>query len=182
MTTEHEQPSSAEAVPVDVPTDAPVDAPFEGPAEFARVLYQALLHAERTSARRLCWCDDDFSAWPLGEADWLAMLTRWARAGGRELVMVATDYRAIERLHPRFATWRGDWAHVVQCLVPEEARAIPLPTIWIDASDQAVRVFDRERWRGRAGFDRVDRQRAREEFDAIAQRAQPGFAAVTLGL
>jgi hypothetical protein len=175
MTSEQE-PSSAGAV------DPPVDAPFEGPVEFGRVLTQAMLRAERSAARRLCWCDDDFSAWPLGEADWLESLTRWGRIGGRELVMVASDYRAIERLHPRFAIWRRDWAHVVQCLVPEETRIVPLPTIWIDTSDQAVRVFDREHWRGRAGFDRVDRQIAREEFDAIAQRASPGFAAVTLGL
>jgi len=66
--------------------------------------------------------------------------------------------------------------------VPEETRAVPLPTIWTDSADQALRVFDREHWRGRAGFDRVDRQCAREEFDAIAQRAGPGFSAATLGL
>jgi len=46
----------------------------------------------------------------------------------------------------------------------------------------AVRVFDREHWRGRAGFDRVDHQRAREDFDAIAQRGSVGFATATLGL
>lgn len=130
----------------------------------------------------MCWCDDDFAAWPLGEADWLEMLLRWARLPGRELVMVASDYRAIERLHPRFVAWRRDWAHVVQCLVPEETRTDALPTLWVDSAEQAVRVFDREHWRGRAGFDRVDRQLAREEFDAIAQRASPGFATVTLGL
>ena len=159
-----------------------VDVPFEGGVEFARALYRMLLHAERERARRLCWCDDDFASWPLGEVDWLAMLTRWARQGGRELVMVAGGYAALERRHPRFAVWRRDWAHVVQCLVPEEARTVPLPTIWFDSADQALRVFDREHWRGRAGFDRVDRQQAREDFDALAQRAAPGFAAVTLGL
>ena len=180
MTSESDQPAGQAARHDAEPP--PVDAPFEGPKEFAAVLYQALRHAERTQARRICWCDDDFAAWPLGETDWLEMLTRWARVGGRELVMVATDYRAIERLSPRFVGWRCDWAHVVQCLVPEETRAVPLPTIWIDSADQALRVFDREHWRGRAGFDRVDRQQAREEFDAIAQRASPGFAAVTLGL
>ena len=52
----------------------------------------------------------------------------------------------------------------------------------VNTLDQALRVFDREHWRGRAGFDRVDRQRAREDFDAISQRATPGFSAVVLGL
>jgi hypothetical protein len=161
---------------------APVDAPFEGAPEFAHVLYQALRHAEHNAARRICWCDADFAAWPLGDADWVAMLTRWARVGGRELVMIASDYRVVERRHPRFAVWRRDWAHVVQCMEPDPSRPEPAPTLWIDSTDQVLRVFDREHWRGRAGFDRVDRQAAREDFDAILQRATPGFAAVTLGL
>jgi hypothetical protein len=155
---------------------------FEGSAEFARVLYAAMGHAGERATRQLCWCDEDFGAWPLGESDWIAQLTRWSRVSGRELVMIARDWNVIERRHPRFAAWRRDWAHVVRCLVPEETRTQALPTLWIDSDDQAVRVFDPEYWRGRAGFDRVDRQRAREDFDAIAQRASPGFAAVTLGL
>jgi hypothetical protein len=161
---------------------APADAAFEGSAGFADALRQALRHAHAVSARRLCWCDADFAAWPLGDAEWIELLTRWSRAGTRELVMVAGSYEAIVRLHPRFAAWRRDFAHVVRCLVPEESHVTELPTLWIDSADQAVRVFDREHWRGRAGFERVDRQHAREEFDAIAQRATAGFATVTLGL
>ena len=155
---------------------------FEGSVELARALYGAMNHASEQSTRKLCWCDDDFATWPLGEADWLALLTRWARVSGRELVMIARDWSVVERRHPRFATWRRDWSHVIQCLVPDESRTAPLPTLWIDSADQVLRVFDTEHWRGRAGFDRVDRQRAREDFDAILQRASPGFAAVTLGL
>jgi hypothetical protein len=155
---------------------------FEGPVDFAQALRGAMVRAGEQQTRRLCWCDDDFAAWPIGEAEWLSQLTRWARLGGRELVMIARDYTVIERRHPRFAMWRRDWAHVVQCLLPEESRTEALPTLWIDSDDQALRVFDREHLRGRIGFDRVDRQRAREDFDAISQRAHPGFAAVTLGL
>ena len=155
---------------------------FEGQAGLSRALYALLGEAVVRGARRICWCDLDFAAWPLGESDWIALLTRWARAGGRELVMVAADYRAVERLHPRFVAWRRDWSHVIQCLVPDESRQSDPPTLWIDTLDQALRVFDREHWRGRAGFDRVDCQRAREDFDAISQRATPGFSAVVLGL
>jgi hypothetical protein len=157
-------------------------AAFEGARAFADALHAALRHAADHGTRRVCWCDPDFAAWPLGNAAWMDTLTRWARLGGRELVMIAGDYAAIERLHPRFVAWRRDWAHVVKCLVPDESRTAALPTLWLDSADQAIRVFDPEHWRGRAGFDRVDRQRAREDFDAIAQRANPGFAAVTLGL
>ena len=155
---------------------------FEGSAEFAQVLRDAMSSAAERATRRLCWCDEDFADWPLGEAAWLDQLTRWARTSGRQLVMIARDYSVIERRHPRFAAWRRDWAHVIECMVPDEARTAVLPTLWIDTDDQALRVFDPEHLRGRIGFDRVDRQRAREDFDAILQRAAPGFAAVTLGL
>jgi hypothetical protein len=155
---------------------------FEGAPEFVQALRDALVNAAEHGTRRLCWCDDDFEDWPLGEAEWIDALTHWARKPGRELVMIARDWTMVERRHPRFVMWRRDWAHVVQCLVPEESRTAELPTIWIDSDDQALRVFDAEHLRGRLGFDRVDRQRAREDFDAISQRAGPGFAAVTLGL
>ena len=155
---------------------------FEGSVEFAQALKEALAHAAEHATRRMCWCDDDFASWPLGEAEWVGQLTHWARTSGRELVMIARDWSVVERRHPRFAVWRRDWSHVVQCMVPDEARTEPLPTLWIDSHDQALRVFDRDHLRGRIGFDRVDRQQAREDFDAISQRASPGFAAVTLGL
>jgi hypothetical protein len=155
---------------------------FEGASEFSQAAREALAHAVEQGTRRLCWCDDDFAAWPIGETEWVAQLTRWARPGGREVVMVARDWLMVERRHPRFAAWRRDWSHVIQCLVPDESRPEALPTLWVDSADQALRVFDRDRLRGRIGFDRVDRQQAREDFDAISQRASPGFAAVTLGL
>ena len=155
---------------------------FEGSVEFVQALKDAMTHASDRGTRRLCWCDEDFATWPIGDADWVSQLTRWARVSGRELVMIARDYSAIERRHPRFASWRRDWSHVIQCLVPDEARTEALPTLWIDSDDQALRVFDRDHLRGRIGFDRVDRQQAREDFDAILQRAGPGFSVGTLGL
>jgi len=155
---------------------------FEGAPEFAQALRDALANACEHGTRRLCWCDEDFASWPIGEAEWVDQLTHWAHRPGRELVVIARDWAVVERRHPRFVTWRRDWSHVIQCLVPDETRIAALPTIWIDSDEQVLRVFDAEHLRGRAGFDRVDRQRAREDFDAILQRAGPGFAAVTLGL
>ena len=155
---------------------------FEGAPEFASSLRDAMVNASEHGTRRLCWCDEDFASWPLGDSEWVDMLTHWVRKPGRELVMIARDWAVVERRHPRFVGWRRDWAHAVKCLVPDDAHTAALPTIWIDSDDQALRVFDAEHLRGRLGFDRVDRQRAREDFDAISQRASPGFAAVTLGL
>ena len=187
MTIEDQDPTGRHAA-MDDTTGLPEAKPtsggrgFEGSTEFAQALQEAMAHASEHGTRRLCWCDDDFAHWPIGDAEWVEQLTRWARVTGRELVMIARDYAVIERRHPRFAVWRRDWSHVIQCLVPDEARTEALPTLWIDSDDQALRVFDREHLRGRIGFDRVDRQRAREDFDAILQRASPGFSAVTLGL
>ena len=187
MTIEDQDPAQRPAAMDDV-SGLPAAKPaagghgFEGPVEFAQALRDALAHAVEQGSRRLCWCDDDFGAWPIGDSEWVDQLTRWARVSGHELVMIARDYGVIERRHPRFAAWRRDWSHMMQCLVPDESRTEPLPTLWIDSGDQALRVFDRDHLRGRIGFDRVDRQRAREDFDAILQRAGPGFSAATLGL
>ncbi len=54
-------------------------AAFEGPVEFAQAARDALAHAIEHGARRICWCDEDFAAWPLGDAEWVDPLTRWAR-------------------------------------------------------------------------------------------------------
>jgi len=155
---------------------------FDGAPAFGRVLAQALQQAVAESARRLSWCDADFSQWPLGDPAFLDPLTRWARGGARELVMIAGDYRAIERFHPRFVNWRRDWSHVMRCLQPDESRTAAVPTLWLADPGPAIRVFDIAHWRGRAGFDRTDTQRAREDFEAIAQRATAAFGASTLGL
>jgi hypothetical protein len=155
---------------------------FEGSAEFADAIRRVLRHATERGARQLRWCDDDFAAWPLGDAEVVDLLVEWARPGGRELVMIAARYDAVQRLHPRFVRWRQDWAHAVTCLEPAERSEDPLPGLWLDSVDQVVRVFDREHWRGRVGADRVDRQVAIERLDAISQRATPAFAASTLGL
>ena len=55
---------------------------FEGSVEFAQALRDAMAHASERGTRRLCWCDEDFAAWPIGEAEWIAQLTRWARVAG----------------------------------------------------------------------------------------------------
>jgi hypothetical protein len=88
------------------------DMAFEGAEGFAQALRLALRHVEshRRAPHVLVRCD--FAAWPLGAADWVERLTRWARSGSRELVMVAASYSIIERDCPRFVAWRRDFAHV----------------------------------------------------------------------
>ena len=169
-----------------MPEAAPPTPPslaFDTPAGFATAVQAALAQALAAPARRIEWCDADFVDWPLDDPDFIDALTRWARGPARELVMVAADFEALQRRHSRFVRWRRDWAHVITCLSPpERPPGDELPTLWIDAGGQVLRVFDRVRWRGRLGADRHDRQQAREQFDAIAQRAAPAFSPTTLGL
>jgi hypothetical protein len=155
---------------------------FDSAATFADAIRRAMRHADERGARVLRWCDDDYAAWPLGEAAFIDLLTHWARSGTRELVMVAASFDDVQRRHPRFVRWRQDWGHIIQCLEPAERHDDPLPTLWLDSADQVVRVFDRDSWRGRVGADRIDRQGAMEALDAITQRASPAFPASTLGL
>ena len=64
---------------------------FEGAPAFGRMLVLALRRAADDSARCLRWCDPDFAQWPLGEPAFVDLLTRWARGGARELVMIAGE-------------------------------------------------------------------------------------------
>lgn len=162
--------------------DAEEEGRFDSALGFADALRRVMRHADERGARTLRWCDEDFATWPLDDAEFLDHLTHWARGPGRELQMVAAQYDEVRRRHPRFTRWRQDFSHVITCLEPAEKREDPLPTLWLDAADQVVRVFDREPWRGRVGADRVDRQLAREMLDAITQRGTPAFGATTLGL
>jgi len=164
-----------------MPDDA-VEGAFDSAPTFADAIRRAMRHADERGARVLRWCDDDFAEWPLDDPEFLDHLTHWARGAARELHLVAANYDVVRRRHARFTRWRQDFGHVITCLEPGEKHEDPLPTLWLDNADQVVRVFDRERWRGRVGADRVDRQLAREMLDAITQRGTPAFGATTLGL
>ena len=164
------------------PQGPPAEGRFDSATGFAECIRTLMTQAAADGARRIEWCDADYLEWPIGEPAFIDTLTRWARAGGRELVMVGVDFDAVRRRHPRFAQWRSDWAHAISCLLPDEGLRDELPTLWLDTSARVLRVFDRERWRGRMGADRLDRQRAREAFDALSQRAVPSFSSTTLGL
>jgi hypothetical protein len=163
-------------------TEDSEEGAVDSAAGFADAIRRVMRHADERDARVIRWCDEDFAFWPLGDVEFLDRLTHWARGPARELVMVAGTYELLRQRHPRFVQWRRDFGHVITCLEPSERRDDPLPTLWLDAADQVVRVFDRERWRGRVGADRVDRQLAREMLDAITQRGTPAFGASTLGL
>lgn len=161
--------------------------PTEAPKIDSRVGFDAALRwafaaAFAREARRIVCVDADFADWSLGEAALIDGLTKWIRLPQRRLVLLAAHYDEMPRRHPRFVSWRVDWAHAVDAWSPAEGLAIELPTLLLDDDDLVLRVADHVHWRGRAEFDRRDARAWREEIDAVLQRSEAAFPAYRLGL
>lgn len=160
--------------------------PFEGRAAFQHLVQDALAWAAEQGCRELHAWDGSFADWPLSDAQVLASLATWARAG-RQLHLLALQYDDVVRRHPRFVRWRRDYAHCVT------ARAVE-PELRLDAAPESLllavgpagtltlRLFDRHLWRGECSLAPGDRLRGLEWFDAAAQRSSEAFAPTTLGL
>jgi len=156
---------------------------FQGQAGFEDAVRALIEQAAAQGAHQLSWCDPDFLAWPLGSAEVVVALTRWAVGPGeRQLLMVCASAERLFIRHPRFARWQADFAHRVRVLCPEESLRADLPTLWADSFGQVLQVFDRDRQRGRTGATRQERQRVQERIDALAQRAEPSVSNTILGL
>ena len=134
-------------------------------------------------ATRTLWLvDHDFTNWPLGDAAFVDSLARWLRLPQRRIVMLAADYDALPRRHPRFMNWRRDWSHALSPFVAPEDLADRLPTLLFGDSGLVLHLFDALHWRGRAGLDEQAARAWREEIDVVLQRSEPGFPVHTLGL
>jgi hypothetical protein len=158
---------------------------FEGRAQFQRALTDALCWAGQAGCRELQAWDASFVDWPLSEPSVMAALTAWAQHG-RQLHLLALQYDALTRRHPRFVRWRRDFAHCVTAhAVEPEAGLASAPESLLLAGPEAnlsVRLNDRNLWRGEVSLDAAARVRGLEWFDALAQRSSPSFAPTTLGL
>jgi peptidyl-tRNA hydrolase len=155
-------------------------AAINGRSDFTDALRGALAHAARARERELYLVDPDFDSWPLDDAQVLAELTSWARQPQRRLVMVASDFGAMPRRYPRFAEWRGTWAHVVEAFATE-IEPSQVPTLLL-AGPASLMLADRLRWRGHRLEGDKEVADWREVVDVLLQRSEPGFGANTLGL
>lgn len=165
-----------------VSSDAGPAPDINSRAGFVAALIWAVAWASSTGARKMWWIDPDFSDWPLNDAMLLTSLTGWLRQPQCKLVLLATDYGPVERMHPRFASWRRTWGHAIDAYSLPEDEGLVLPTLAIAGQHACVELLDRMYWRGRAG---VDPQRARllaDEIDALVQRSSTDFPATRLGL
>jgi hypothetical protein len=150
-------------------------------AEFHAALRLAFAEAATAGSRELWLADIDFADWPLGERDVVESLSQWV-ASSRKLTLLAHNFDAVARLHPRWVTWRRVWSHVVTCRTNTELEAGEMPTLLIATGTVTVRLSDTVHHRGRMGHDRGEELRCKELLDAVLQRSEEAFPATSTGL
>lgn len=131
---------------------------------------------------RQAWLlDPDFVDWPLGDAAVLDALARWLRLPGRRLTLVAQDFEATARAHPRLQRWRRDWSHRIATLAPAQG-GLPAELRGLLAGNRVLQRLDAPDWRLRELTDAVHRQAMHEACADFLQRCTPAWPVTTLGL
>ncbi|MCH2240597.1 MAG: hypothetical protein MK041_01400 [Aquabacterium sp.] len=155
---------------------------FQGlPAFRAQVL--ALLQAAGLGRCDLVLCDADYEAWPLGEAAVVDAFNAWALAArSTHAVILAAQFDAWPRRHPRWVRWRTPWAHRMRCLQAPDDLAGDLPRILLLPGRAGLEVLDAAQWRGVVTCEPVRLARLKEQTDAISQRSGDAFPPTLLGL
>lgn len=167
-----------EALPNDTPPLP--EGRLSGRQAFADLIRQAFATAAREGWPHMVLCDADFADWPLGEREVVDSLNAWARRG-RTMRLLARDYNAVYRLHPRFVQWRATWSHLLEAQGCASASADDLPSVlwspvWTLQRLDPVRctmVVSRSPERCVA---------LQERLQQWSLKASPAFPASTLGL
>jgi len=154
---------------------------FEGREAFRQLVRDALTGAASQAWPELVLSDFDFADWPLGEKEVVESLHRWA-GHRRRLTMLAGNFDAVARLHPRFVHWRVRWDHVVVArkarpLGSEEMPSVLWSPMWM------LQRLDPVRSNGVSSREAQRLTWQREQLDEWLQsRSAPGFPASVLGL
>lgn len=162
------------------PAPAP-SAAIDSAKAFGDAIVASVAQALQRRARRLVFVDPDFADWPLDDTELHASLTAFARLPGRELVLLASSFDAMQRQCPRFVVWRRVWGHAVAAWRPADDE-VSLPSVLVADRTIAVELLDRVDWRGRVLSDDRRIHRLADEIDVFLQRCEPTFGASTLGL
>jgi len=170
------------AKPVPEPGGAVKEAALiSGLAPLRHALQAWLDDAAQARVRELWCCDADLALWPVGERAWIDALGRWVGPGRRLTVLLADD-EPLQRLHPRWVTWRRTWGHVVELWVVEAEVVGDLRGLALSPGRCGVEILEpsigRARWVRDAAALRVALQR----LQAWKERARPGVAVHPLGL
>ena len=149
--------------------------------DFHDAVRAGLAQAAEQGASEICLVDPHFHDWPLNERGVIESLGRWALSR-RKLVIFAHSFDELARRAPRFAEWRRQWSHIVQCRSDPELEAEQVPTLLFVPGLVAVHLLDRVRYRGTVSGRPTDLNESRELIDALLQRSVEAFPATTLGL
>ena len=103
-------------------------------------------------------------------------------ASSRKLVVFGHNFDELSRSAPRFAEWRRQWSHIVQCRSDPELEVQQVPSLLLVAGEVAVRLLDPVRYRGVVSGRASDQVECRETIDALLQRSVEAFPPTTLGL
>ena len=150
-------------------------------SEFHEAIRAGLAQAADAGASEICLVDPDFEDWPLNERAVVEALGRWA-ASRRKLVVFAHSFDAMPRSAPRFAEWRRQWSHIVQCRSDPDLEAQQVPTLLLVPGEVSLRLLDPVRYRGVVSGRATDEVETREAIDALLQRSVEAFPPTTLGL
>ena len=154
---------------------------FNSRGDFLTAWRSALARIAHQGCREVFFVDHDFSQWPLGERASCDLLTEWALSR-RSLVLLAANFDSVQRLHPRWVTWRRQWSHLVQCRQVDPSDVALLPTMVLAPGVLSLRVRDPVNFRGRLSSELADEVRDRDDLDAFLQRSHAAFPVTTLGL
>lgn len=163
-----------------LPADPLANGRFSGREAFAQLVRDALGRAAQEGWRELILSDASFADWPLRERSVIESLQAWSTSG-RRLVMLATRYDEVLRLHPRFVAWRKTWDHIVEGRVSRVAVPADFPSaIW--SAGWFMQRLDPQRCIGICGYDHERGVQLKEFLDEVIRNSAPGFPASTLGL
>ena len=149
--------------------------------DFHDAVCAALAMAAEQGASEIFLVDPHFDDWPLNERGVIESLERWATSR-RRIVVFAHDFDEVARRAPRFAAWRRQWSHIVQCRSDPELEEAQVPTLRFVPGMLAVRLLDRVRYRGTVSGRPADHVECQETIDALLQRSVEAFPPTTLGL
>lgn len=148
--------------------------------DFQQALRDAFALAAEQGCREILLSDPDFADWPLGDAEVLDHLTRWALPH-RRLTLLARRFDELPRRQARFALWRRQWSHVIDCRSPDDDESA-VPTMFLAPGLVTLKLLNPEQFRASWSTEERDAVRAREHLDALLQRSVEAFPATTLGL
>ena len=168
--------------PAPAPAAVPISGRIDGWRDFIDRVRTALVAGTETAADwRLS--DPDFAQWPLGERAIVDVLQQAVLTHpGTRFTLLAGQFDAFPRRHPRWLTWRQTWSHRVRCLQVDEDDAPRLRPMLLWPGRMGLRVLDDVSGRGVWTTDAATLHVWLDDFDVISQRSAEAMPGTTLGL